>query len=129
MYQTTEDGRMSLRELFEAEIAAHGLTWCRECCASGAHKRGFVLDSEPKTIHLDSEIATRSTLHRALHEVGHAVNDQRGMRRFQREAQANEWAERRMRELGVSVPRKVAAAGRAYERRMKQWGDNIRKSR
>lgn len=117
---------MTMRETFEAEILAHGLTWCRECCAYGSHTRGFAQD---KTVHLDSEIATRSSLHRGLHEIGHLVNDQTGMRRFEREAQANEWAERRMRELGISVPRKVAAAGRAYEHRMKRWGDNIRRGR
>ena len=120
---------MSMRELFEAEITAHGLTWCRECCASNGHKRGFVLDAEPKTVHLDSEIATRSSLHRGLHEIGHAIHDQREMRRFQKERQAEEWATRRMRELGISVPRKVAAAGRAYVSRMKRWGDNIRRSK
>ena len=120
---------MTLRETFEAEIAAHGLTWCRECCANNGHKRGFVLDAEPKTVHLDSEIATRSSLHRGLHEIGHAINDQRGMRRFQKEQQANEWAERRMRELGISVPRKVAAAARSYVSRMKRWGNNIRRAR
>lgn len=119
----------TLRETFEAELAIHGLTWCRECCTTSSHKRGFVLDADPKTVHLDSEICTRNSLHRGLHEIGHAVHDQRGMRRFERERQAEEWATRRMRELGVSVPRKVTAAGRAYVARMKRWGDNVRRSR
>jgi hypothetical protein len=50
------------------------------------------------------------------------------MRRFQKEAQANKWAESRMRELGISVPRKVAAAGRSYVGRMKRWGNNIKRA-
>jgi len=118
---------MTMREAFEAELAARGLAWCRACCAANSHARGFVLDYSPKTVHLDSEIATRSSLHRGLHEIGHAVHDQRGMRRFEKERQAEEWATERMRELGFSVPRKVAAAGRRYVARMKRWGDNIRK--
>lgn len=120
---------MTMREAFEAEIAARGLAWCRECCASKSHKRGFVLDEEPKSVHLDNEIRTRSALHRGLHEIGHAIHDQRGMRRFAREAQAEAWATARMRELGFSVPRAVAAAGRTYVARMKRWGDNIRKAK
>lgn len=94
-----------------------------------SHARGFVLDAEPRTIHLKSEIGTRSSLHRGLHEIGHAIHDQRGMRRFERERQAEDWATARMRELGYSVPRKVAAAGRRYVSRMKRWGDKIRRSR
>lgn len=120
---------MTLREVFEAELAAHGLRWCRECCARNNHDRGFVLDADPKTVHLNSEIATRSSLHRGLHEIGHAIHDQKGMRRFQKELQAETWATARMRELGISVPRKVASAGRSYVDRMKRWGDNIRKGR
>lgn len=120
---------MTLREAFESEIAAHGLSWCRECCSRSSHTRGFVLDSEPKTIHLDSEIGTRSSFHRGLHEIGHAIHDQRKMRRFEKERQAEEWATRRMRELGFSVPRKVVAAGRRYVSRMKRWGDDIKRAK
>lgn len=119
---------MTLREMFEAEIAAHGLAWCRECCASSGHKRGFVLRDDKKTVHLDSEIATRSTLHRGLHEIAHCILDETGLRRFAKEQQANRWAENRMRELGVSVPRKTSAAGSRYVKRMKSWGDNIKKN-
>jgi hypothetical protein len=117
---------MSFRARFELELIVYQLQWCRECCAYGNHKRGF---AEGRTVHLDSEIATRSSLHRGLHEIGHLIHDQTGMHRWEREAQANEWAERRMRELGIPVPRKVAAAGRAYEKRMKRWGDNIKRGR
>lgn len=121
---------MNLLETFESELAAHGLSWCRECCTlANSHARGFVLDDDKKTVHLDSGIATRSSLHRGLHEIGHAIHDQRGMRRFEKEQQAEAWAASRMRELGIAVPRKVAAAGRFYVARMKRWGDNIRRSK
>lgn len=119
---------MTLLEVFEVELALNGLQWCRDCHVSG-HKRGFVLDSQPKVVHLDSQIQTRSTLHRGLHEIGHAVHDQSGMRRFQKEAQAEAWAGRRMRELGINVPRKAAAKGRRYVARMKNWGDKIKAAR
>lgn len=115
---------MSLREIFEAELFAKGLSWCRACCAANSHARGFAMD---RTVHLDSAIATRSSLHRGLHEIAHCILDEKGLRRHQKETQANRWAEGRMRELGVAVPRKTVAAGRSYERRMKRWGDNIRK--
>lgn len=119
----------SFVDIFEAELAARGLDWCfgDERCGTKSHKRGFVLDADKKTVHLDSEIATRSSLHRGLHEIAHCVLSEKGLRRFEKEAQANKWAERRMRELHIPVPSKVAAKGRSYARRMKSWGDSIRK--
>lgn len=118
---------MTFREIFETELRAFNLEWCRACCATNSHGRGFVREDDRKTVHLDSEISTRNSLHRGLHEIGHAIHDQRGMRRFECEAQANRWATAEMRRWGIPVPRKTAAAGRSYERRMKRWGDNIRK--
>lgn len=118
---------MSLLEIFELELQRHNLKWCRGCERDG-HKRGFVLREDKKTVHLDRSIATRSTLHRGLHEIAHCVNDETGMRRFQKEAAANQWAEKRMRELGIPVPRKKAAKGKRYVARMKRWGNNIRKA-
>lgn len=118
---------MTLLEIFQAELVAHNLTWCRGCERPG-HKRGFVVNGNKYTVHLDREISTRSTLHRGLHEIGHCVNDEAGMRRFQKEAAANKWAENRMRELGIPVPRKEAAKGKRYVRRMKRWGNNIKKA-
>lgn len=119
---------MSLREIFERELAACGLAWCRGCCVTSSHARGFVLHEDPKTVHLDSEVATRSSLHRGLHEIAHCILDEKSLRRHEKESQANRWAEGRMRELGIPVPRKTVAAGRSYERRMKRWGDNIRRA-
>ncbi len=111
-------------EIVLAELAANGLTLCRGCEHLG-HKRGFVLDSQPSVIHLDRECSTRSTLHRFLHEVGHAIHDKRRMKRWQREEQAERYATESMRQYGISVPRKVAGLGRAYVARMKRWGRNI----
>ena len=111
-------------EIVLAELMANDVTLCRACSESG-HKRGFVLDAQPKVVHLDSEFRTRSTLHRFLHEMGHAVHDQKGMKRWEREEQAEAYARESMRQLGISVPRKVAARGRLYVGRMKRWGRNI----
>lgn len=121
--------RMTLRAIFEAQLNLHDLAWCRGCEIGKSHSRGFVLDADLLMVHLDSEIGTRSSLHRGLHEIAHCILDERGLRRYECEAQANQWAARQMRELGVSVPRKVAGKGRAYVRRMKRWGKNIRKGR
>ncbi len=117
---------MTHKEIFESELAKHNLKWCRSCNASRGHKRGFVLWADRITVHLDSEVATRSTLHRALHEIGHCVNDEKGLRSFEREAMANKFADNVMRENGISVPRKVSALSRGYVQRKKRHGDNIR---
>lgn len=112
------------RQMFEAELEARGIDWCRgECGSSKSHKRGFANNA----VHLDREVATRSTLYRALHEIGHVVlrhhREHRTKRRYLREQEANTWAERRMRELGVPVPRDRVQRGQAYVARMKAWGD------
>ena len=119
----------SYKEAFEAELAKRGLAWCRGCCARSSHKRGFVIRDDKTTVHYDSEIGTRKTLHGGLHEIGHCVNDERGMRRYQAEANAERFAGDLMRELGIPVPRQVVALGKSYVRRMKTWGNNIKKGR
>jgi hypothetical protein len=123
---SARDGR-SLRELFEAELALHGITWCRGCESRHSHKRGFA-DAKTRTVHYAREIGTRASLHGGLHEIGHVVcghGPGARPRRFEKEAEAEAWAMRRMRELGVPVSRKEQALGRAYVARMKQWGRNI----
>lgn len=119
---------MTYLELFQAEIDANNVTWCKACDAKNSHHRGFAV-KDTRTIHLDRKVSTRSTLHRALHEVGHIVNDETGMRRWQQEEAANDYAEKRLRELGIPVPRGEAAKGRKYVARMKRWGKNISKSK
>lgn len=115
-------------EIFQAELDLRGITWCQGCLLYNSHKRGFATRGT-NTVHLKSEIATRKSLHRGLHEIGHLVNDEKGLRRFEKEALANKFAETRMRELGIAVPRVAASKGRAYVRRMKRWGKNISKSK
>ncbi len=117
------------KEIFEKELAKHNLNWCKGCDASLGHKRGFVLNNDKATIHLDRAIATRATLHRALHEVGHCVNDEKGQLRWQQESGAEEFANKTMKEYGISVPRKTKARGVSYVKRKKRHGDNIRRGR
>lgn len=130
---------MTYREIFWAELKAHRINLCLGCNLYNSHTRGFVtrdpimclgkVVDEHKTVHLRSSIATRKSLHRGLHEIGHLVNDERGQKRYEREAGANWYAERRMRELGIPVPRVTAAKGRQYVSRMKRWGRHISESR
>ena len=123
---------LELREVFEAELQANDIFLCTGCEHGRSHTRGFVEFGKPvKVIHLDRAIATRSTLHRALHEVGHLVNEvaQKTMKSWEREADAEKYATDTMRILGVRVPRKVVAAGVSYVARKKQHGANIRRGR
>lgn len=122
---------MNHLEVFTAEIERHSLTWCRgeNCHITSSHKRGFVMNDDLKTVHYDSQIGTRSTLHGGLHEIAHCIHNQKGMRRFESERQAEEWASKRMRELGIAVPRKSVQLGKRYVKRWKQFGDKIRNSR
>ena len=115
------------KEIFEAQIAKHGLSWCKGCDASRGHKRGFVLNKDKKTVHLDSEIAQRKSLHRGLHEIGHCINNESGQRSFEKEAGAEAFATKTMRELGIRVPREVVQRGVDYVARKKRHGDNIKK--
>lgn len=120
---------MNLRDLFERELARHNILWCKRCDGGLSHRRGWASLYEERTIHLDSAVQTRSTLYRGLHEIGHLVRNQRGMRRHEKERQANEFAERRLRELGIPVPRNMANRSKEYVSRMKRWGRNISRAR
>ena len=115
------------KEILEEVLGKNNLNWCTGCDASRGHKRGFVLFKDKTTIHLDSKVATRSTLHRALHEVGHCVNDESGLRSFECESRAEKFANDTMKEYGISVPRKVKTRGVSYVKRKKRHGDNIRR--
>lgn len=119
----------TFREIFEQELKKHNLNWCKDCDASRGHKRGFVFDKDKTTVHLDSQICTRATLHRGLHEIGHCVNDEKGQLRWQQEAGAEKFANDKMKEYGISVPRKTKSRGVSYVKRKKRHGDNIRAGR
>jgi hypothetical protein len=120
---------MTYREMFEAELVKYNATWCKGGCGSNkGHKRGFVRGPRHgRIVHLDSEIATRSSLMRGLHEIGHvAQHDTRyEPRRWKREAQAVAFSIERMRALGVAVPRKAAQTDREYVARMRRFGDRV----
>ena len=121
---------MEFKEVFEKEIAKYGLKVCRGGCESSSnHKRGFVRRADRKTVHIDREFATRSTLHRGLHEIGHCINDERGLRSYECEALAEKYATDTMREYGITVPRDVVARGVAYVARKKRHGDRIKANR
>lgn len=114
-----------MRDILEAILRKHDIKWCRDCESRGSHKRGFVKWADRKTIHLDSPVTQRRALYRALHEVGHCVNDERGLRRYEQEENANEFARKTMLEFGISVPREVILSGARYVARKKRHGDNI----
>ena len=114
------------RALFEAELDSNGVAWCRGCDERSSHRRGFATRG---VVHYDTEIRTRITFYGGLHEIGHVVlgHHRRGRRRrFEIEAEAERWAQNRMRELGVPIPRKEVAAGKAYVDRLKAHGDASR---
>ena len=122
---------MNYKEMFETELKKYNLNWCKgeNCTVRHGHKRGFVLRKDKSTVHYDSKIAIRATLHGGLHEMGHCVNDETGLRTFEKVALAERFANDKMKEFGISVPRKTVALGKDYIRRRKRWGDNIRKGR
>lgn len=115
---------MDLFEIAHQEVSSAGVTICACCAEPGSHKRGFAV-KKTRTVHLARGYATRSTLHRLLHEIGHVVNDEAGMKRWEREAAANRYAAERMRAYGLSIPRKVTHSANAYVGRMARWGRNI----
>ena len=120
---------MNYKEILEAELNKHGLSWCRGCAVNSSHKRGFVLHADKKTIHYDSNVVTRNSLHRGLHEVGHCINDEKGLRRYECEANAEAYATDTMRAYNIPVPRKTVALGKSYVKRFKRFGDNIIKAK
>ena len=119
---------MNYLQIFINELKLRGISWCTGQCGREGHRRGFVVKDEP-VVHYDTKIATRKTLRGGLHEIAHAFLNEKGMRRFEAEAQAERWSIERMRELGVSIPRGQVASGQRYVKRMKRWGDAIRAGR
>ena len=120
---------MTLRSLFEAELARFDVAWCGGPCAyRSSHRRGF---ATPGTVHLDAKIGTRRSLYRGMHEIGHVVlgHTKRGRRRrWELEAEAEAWAQERLAALGVELPEASVEAGRVYVARMRRWGDRVRRA-
>lgn len=116
----------TLRATFEAELRRHEIAWCAGGCRyRGSHRRGF---ATPGAVHLDAAIGTRRTLYRGMHEVAHVALGHTGTRRrprWQLEAEAEVWTQRRFRELGIELPDASVEAGRAYVERMRRWGAAI----
>ena len=116
------------REVFELELARYGLSWCQgECGASRNHKRGFVLNADKKTVHLKAEVTQARSLHRALHEIGHCLDQEKGLRSYQREEKAEAYAAQTMRDYGYAVPRYISVKATRYIQRKKRHGDHVRK--
>jgi hypothetical protein len=117
---------VTLRDTFETELALHGIAWCAGGCGfRSSHRRGFAAG---RTVHLDAAIGTRRTLYRGLHEVAHIVLGHTARRRgyrWQVEAEAEAWTQRRMADLGIEVPEASVQAGDAYIARMQRWGTAI----
>ena len=120
---------MNYKEMLQEELNRRGVCLCTGQCGAEGHSRGFVYHNDRRVIHLDRAIATRSTLHRALHELGHIVYPADNLRRFEREAIAERFANDTMREWKIPVPRKAVQKGERYVSRMKRWGDNISKDK
>lgn len=118
---------MDYQEIIKAELLAHDITVCAGCDNYHSHSRGFAIPDK-REIHYNAKGSTRSTLYGFLHEIGHIVmghGKQCPLRRYEREAQAEQYARDSFRDYGIPTPRKVVALGKRYVKRMKQWGRNI----
>jgi hypothetical protein len=119
---------MTYQEIAMLELKKNNVSLCTGQCGNGNHTRGFVRWNEP-VIHLDRALATRSTLHRFFHELGHIINPMTNERRYIQEAAAERFASDKLREYGIPVPRKCIAQGRNYVARKKRHGDRIIQNR
>lgn len=122
---------ISNQEIMRAELMAHDITLCAGCDRYNSHSRGFAVPDK-RTIHYSAKGATRKTLYGFLHEVGHIVMGHGSacpLRRYEREAQAEDYARRSLRDYGIAIPRQAVAIGNAYVRRWKRFGDKIKKAR
>jgi hypothetical protein len=115
---------MTFLEMFERELEIHNIGWCQGCDLQQSHRRGFAWPAG-RMVHLTSKMERRASLLKGLHEIGHVVANTPGMKRWEREKSATDWAYQRMRELGVSIPREKRGRYRRYISRLKRWGKNI----
>lgn len=118
---------MDYKDIIAGELMLHDVTLCTGCQSGDNHARGAAY-ADARVIHLSAKGATRSSLHRFLHEIGHVVlghGKASKLRRWEKEQQADGYATSSLRAYGIAVPRKVQRAGAAYVARMKRWGKNI----
>lgn len=119
---------MENQEIIKAELIAHDVKVCQGCDRYHSHSRGFAVPDE-RTIHYSAKGSTRSTLYGFLHEIGHIIKGHgkaSKLRRYEREAEAEDYARKSLADYGIPVPRKRVVLGNAYIRRFKQFGDNVR---
>lgn len=119
---------MDYQEIIRAELITHDITVCESCELYNSHSRGFAIPDN-RTIHYKAKGLTRSTLYGFLHEIGHIVMGHVkncGLRRYEREAQAEKYARDSFRDYGIPTPRKNVALGNAYVKRFKKFGDKIK---
>jgi hypothetical protein len=120
---------MDNQEIIKAETMAADIKVCNGCDRYHSHSRGFAVPDE-RTIHYSAKGATRKTLYGFLHEIGHIIKGHGKtckLRRFQREAEAEDYARKSLQDYGISVPRKAVVLGNAYVKRWKRFGDKISK--
>ena len=61
--------------------------------------------------------------------MGHCLEKETGLRRFEEEERAENFAKDKFKELGIAIPRKRAMLGARYVARKKRHGNNIIKAR
>ena len=121
-----EGVKLSFLELFERELEAHQITWCKGDNGCKHHHRRARASQKTRTVHmLDTPMRVRTSLFTGFHEIGHIVDNTPGMTRGQKEESANKYMYRRMKELGISIPRKVRKRYDNYVEQWKRIGKNV----
>jgi len=119
------------KEIMKAELMANNINLCTGCDFPRSHSRGFAV-VWTKTIHYSPKGATRKTLYGFLHEIGHIVlkhGPTCKLRRYEKEFQAEKYARDSFRSFGIPLPREAVAIGNAYIKRMKRFGNNIKRGK
>ena len=114
---------MDRLEILHHELSVNNVTMCSDCDNGASHTRGFAVFST-RTIHMKGGWATRKSLFRALHEIGHIVTGDVG-RSWEQEMAATRWAIDAMRRHGVSIPKGTISEWNSYAERKKRHGDRI----
>lgn len=119
---------MDNADIIKAELMAHDITLCK---CERPHSRAYAVPDR-REIHVSKKGATRNTLATFLHEIGHVINNHGKackLRRFQREAEAEQYAKDSFRCYDIPYPRKRAGLSNRYVSRWKRIGDKIKRAR